>query len=128
MVDKVKIGTGGRLYRDSRPEVAEEEEMADSTVLSRLGRYFSGNETDHDDETEQSEAKPPWVVKPMHEEAKPPRDWQQGYSTALEVAGMAALSAAGFTLYLWLGLALLGICLIVMGVAIGLPQRNGPAE
>jgi hypothetical protein len=135
MVDQVvKIGTGGRLYADSRPEEGEEVNDAVPVEAEKprkrpawaAGIYEGADGTS--EEPEPKPAKPNHVVKPMYEPPKPPRDWRPFFSSLLEVVGMIALTAAGFTLYPWLGLAILAVCLITTGIAIGLPQRNGSTE
>jgi hypothetical protein len=39
-------------------------------------------------------------------------------ATLLQIAGLVALSAAGFVVTLWLGLAIAGVSLVVSGVAL----------
>lgn len=132
MVDNkmTKIGSGGRLYRDSRP--AEKPEVSEEPVKEGKRPPWAAasyENLDPDSPKPEPEQRMPWTVKPMVEpKPKPGRDWRQFHSTLLEVAGMGALSGGFAMLYQWLGLVVLGVCLIVLGVAAGLPQKEGPAE
>ena len=49
--------------------------------------------------------------------SKPAPDRRELVSTCLEIAGMTAMSLGFFMLYDWLGLIVMGLCLIVLGVA-----------
>lgn len=113
---KVKIGSGGRLYRDARVQEEKRAEESEAKV-----KDFQARIQDKIEQQVAPPSPPPWLVKPMMEEPKPKRDWQPYTSTALEIAGVAALSAGFGMLQLWLGVVVLGICLIILGVATGLP-------
>lgn len=121
-----KIGSGGRLYRDAR--VQDELRVEESAAKVK---DFQERIQDKIEQQVAPPSPPPWLVKPMMEEPKPEpkpkRNWQSFNSTALEVAGVAALSAGFGMLHAWLGVVVLGICLIILGVATGLPpgQRQG---
>lgn len=111
-----KIGSGGRLYRDAR--VQEEKRVEESAakvkdLQSRIQEKLEGQVA--------PPQPPPWLVKPMIEPTKPKRDWQSLNSTLLEVAGIGGLSVGFGLLHLWLGVVVLGICLITLGIATGLP-------
>lgn len=114
-----KIGTGGRLYRDAR--IQEETRAAESAAKVK---DLQDRIQEKIEQQVAPPSPPPWLVKPMHEEPKPPkpkRDWQSFNSTVLEVGGVAALSAGFGMWHLWVGVVVLGICSIVLGVATGLP-------
>ncbi len=120
MVDKLtRIGTGGRLYRDARPAPngdSVQEEPAEETPAPQPVRDYENP----------APPAPPWSVKPMHEPPAPPkpkRDWREFNSTALEVIGVGVLSAGFSMLYLWLGIVVLGACLIVLGYAASEPPE-----
>ena len=115
MDNVTRIGRGGRLYRDARKAGnGHSEEDADVKEVAAPA-----------DETKTDYSAPPppmpWTVKPMYEPPKPQRDWQEIQSTMLELAGIGVLTYGFSLLYLWLGLVVLGICLIALGIAVGLP-------
>lgn len=110
----IRIGSGGRLYRDARLKDVQRVEETEAKVKELLDKLPEDHPA--------PPSPPPWTVKPMHEEPKPPRDWQALNSTVLEVVGIGVLSA-GFAMWeLWLGVVVLGIGLIALGVALGLPN------
>jgi hypothetical protein len=63
---------------------------------------------------------PPWMKAGKIEappEPKPPFDWREAVSTALELAGIALLVTTGFLLAVWAGTLIAGLSLVVLGVA-----------
>jgi hypothetical protein len=63
------------------------------------------------------------VVKPHYQPPTPPKDWQQVQSTVVELIGIGTLTIGLGMLFPWLGIAVLGACLIVMGVLLGATSR-----
>jgi hypothetical protein len=49
--------------------------------------------------------------------SKPGADRRELVSTGLEVVGLVAFSAGFFLLHIWLGLIVMGVCLVALGVA-----------
>jgi len=56
-------------------------------------------------------------TKPQVEAVR--REWRGGISTVLELAGITSVSVGGFLVSPWLGCMMLGLLLIVLGVATG---------
>jgi hypothetical protein len=50
--------------------------------------------------------------------------WRDFGSTCLELAGITAITAGSWLIAAWLGLIVLGLCLILLGVATGLPRSQ----
>jgi hypothetical protein len=61
--------------------------------------------------------RPPVTVPPAQKPS--PAAWRATASTSLELGGIAMVSVGGFLISPWLGCILLGVLLIVLGVAIG---------
>lgn len=152
VADVTQIGSGGRLYKDAREkdnpppknapknapttksgrEKAREKERAtksEATVKAflkraeaNLGAALAGEDSSPLDDRPLPPAPPPWVVKPHYEEPEPKRDWAELQSTLLEVTGVAAASIGFGMMYLPLGVVVLGVCLLVMGFVLGLPD------
>jgi len=59
------------------------------------------------------------VPAPAEQVESRPRAVAGVVSTGLEIAGIAALSCGGFLVAPWLGCMILGVLLIVLGVAVG---------
>jgi hypothetical protein len=99
------LGNGGRLYAD--PEEPQGPDAFNDPI--RL--------------VPAPEPTPPVRTKPVKEEVvtkeKPPKDVRGGVSTALELAGIGAVTVGGFLVAPWLGCMLLGILLLLLGVAVG---------
>jgi hypothetical protein len=99
------LGNGGRLYAD--PEEPQEQDAFNDPI--RL--------------VPAPEPKPP--TKPVKQEVKQvseeksPKDVRGGVSTALELAGIGAVTVGGFLVAPWLGCMLLGVLLVLLGVAVG---------
>ena len=139
MVDHV-IGGGGRLYKDAREAQNGHDtihdtfpgEDDDGAVLpgpepnpEPKSKIHEHSEWQQGRVTAPNAPKPPWELEAPAEPPappKPPRDWQQFQSTALELAGVSVLTAGSWMLFPWLGLMVLGVCLILLGVAAGLPD------
>ncbi len=148
MVDKVKelsakISSGGRLYKDAR-EAAKEyggvddefddmlaaEEAAQKKELGAAQRKLMGaKKAKSIDDHPMPPQPPPWTVQPMTPDVAPPkpkRDWQEVRSTMLELSGISVLTVGFWMLYPWLGVVVLGFCLVALGVAEGLPAPRPP--
>ena len=109
----VRIGGGGLLYEDAREQA----------------RLIAGGPAE--DFTPDPPPPPP-PAKPIskHTTAEPPKitqknmptepdkgpDWREFFSTCLELAGITALTAAGWLVAPALGLAIIGVALILLGV------------
>lgn len=119
MVDKVtdintkinggpKIGTGGRLYRDAREREGQDDTSTPDPLIDHQAPSIVT----------------PWSVTTTDQAnaENGRRDWQQLIATLLQLAGMGLLSEGFAMLYPWLGMVVLGICMIVLGVATGLPS------
>jgi hypothetical protein len=50
-------------------------------------------------------------------EPKPPPDWREAVSTALELVGIGLLVTTGFLLAVWAGTLIAGLSLVLLGVA-----------
>lgn len=130
MVDTIKLGGGGRLYKDAREASNGHEPGEDDDGAVPPPAY----EPKLHSETLPNE--PPvqrWVVEPIlppepPETPKPRFDWRQLYSTFLEITGIGILSYGLSELYVWLGIAVFGACVIVLGVAVGLPTPPKPRK
>lgn len=112
MVDKVtalKIGSGGRLYRDAR------EKAGQSTIPTPAPSV--GHQAPPIPQPWTTSAVQPESVAPM----KSPRNWQQFYATLLQLLGMALVTAGVSLVFIPAGLIVAGICAVVLGVAVGLP-------
>jgi hypothetical protein len=48
-------------------------------------------------------------------------DWQQTAATLLQILGLVGLTCGFGLLAVWLGVVVGGVCLLVTGVALGLP-------
>lgn len=109
MVDNVKtIGTGGRLYRDSRVK--------------------NGTDKPPPSPIEDHPAPPanaPWVMRdmaPPPEPQKEPTDWRAIGSTIVELLGILLISGGVWAHCHWLGVVMLGVLVLVLGIAMGLPE------
>jgi hypothetical protein len=51
-------------------------------------------------------------------------NWRDFGSTCLELTGITAITAGSWLIAAWLGLIVLGLCLILLGVATGLPRGD----
>jgi hypothetical protein len=105
-----KMGMGGRLYKDARVKAGDDPEPTPEPKI----------------DAQAPKIPKPWMVQPIEpepiEKPKKERDWQQIQSTFLEVLGIL-LFAGGFGIWhLWVGVVVLGFCVIVLGVAAGLPE------
>lgn len=110
-----KIGTGGRLYADARKQAEDREAGAVPPHRETLGKP-----------KKRAETPPPSVVVPkVIPVPKEPRDWQQLTSTLVELLGITALTMGFWMLRPWAGLIVLGLCLMVVGFAYGLPTGKG---
>jgi len=117
-----RIGSGGRIYQDSRVE----DQMRAARAAGALDMAPWA------DRPEPSDNRPPPDPEPKQQEPEPAptpaptpaaepgarRDWdrRETASTVIELVGMVALAAGGFLIHVWLGLFIAGICLIVIGV------------
>lgn len=123
----LEFGSGGRIYRDSRPTEEEQEEeqepespavppppWADQPELPRKTKKQAAKES-------KEPQRPASVVRTVTppEPPKEPYDWRETISTMLEVIGMVCLSTAGFLVATWIGLVVAGICMLVLGMALG---------
>lgn len=128
----VKIGTGGKLYKDAREKEVRRQKQR-SVLVDKLG----ANENLEDEHKKL----PPYADRPepvkrpapqqpawgtastanVPEEPEIPRDWRGIISTTLELWGIAAITTGFWELADWLGPIALGVCLILMGVALGIP-------
>lgn len=119
----VKIGGGGKLYADAR--AADARELLDE---HRLNALLSPEPPPWADVPEEPEPpKEPSVVVPKNlpEPVKEPRvDVKEFFSTCLELAGITALSVAGWMVTPALGLAVIGIALVLLGVATSRAMRG----
>ena len=109
-VARVRIGGGKRLYKDARQDDPEEEQPKSKPKSVE----------DHP----APPSPPPWVVKPMTPEPEKPEpgtNWRSVFSTLLELVGIALMSGGLFLLAPWLGVTVLGVGVLLVGVALGLP-------
>lgn len=162
----MRLGSGGRLYKDAREANADRSNAAIAeAVHASSQRLLAAHEEDlsyrfpgEDDDgavrfdgegsTQQPDREPPqpkmhadtlpsepppqrWIVERVEPPAPPtppptPRDWRQINSTVLEVAGMGVLSYGLSMLWIWLGVATLGLCIILLGINAGIPPTPRP--
>ena len=113
-VSRPRFGTGGRLYRDAREVIQEaraEGMLADPPPWADAPAPEPA--------PREVQNPPPMKVGKIEApvEPKPPTDWREGVSTALELAGMGLLITTGFLLAVWVGTLIAGLCLVVYGVA-----------
>jgi hypothetical protein len=127
MTDNVRIGGGGRLYKDARE--ASNGHHATMPGEDTDGAYLPPKQ--HSDTLPSEPPQSHWVIAPIEPPAAPPappvsRDWRGFWSTLIEILGMFVLAAGLSLWHLWVGISVLGVCLIVLGVALGIPQpRRG---
>jgi hypothetical protein len=112
----LKIGSGGRLYADARKRDAKK----DGGEKEDLPRG-----ADRPDLPPQPLGPPaiPWIG-PTPPESET-RDWRGPVSTVVELLGAASFTAGFWLLAPWLGLVVLGSCLILIGVATGTTPISG---
>lgn len=108
------FGKRERLYADARkaenPEPAKEE-----TVAQRLTAVPPSEPL----VPPTPPRRPQKVEPPVAQERPRPEGWRATASTSLELGGIALVSVGGFLIAPWLGCVVLGVLLIVLGVAIG---------
>jgi len=105
----VTVGGGGRLYADARRE--------DEPTLS-----WPTPEDPDEDVYVEAEAE---EIEQHAETRRFPVDWREMWSNAVEFTGIGVLSAGFWLLSPWCGLVVLGLCLILIGMATG-GRRSPP--
>lgn len=105
MDNVIKIGGGGKLYRDAREPEPDKPESAPPAPPPQ--------------------PQPPWTVSavtPEVTEVVTGRDWRAVFSTAAEVTGAGMITFGVSMWHLWLGLVVAGIAMLAFGIAMGLPD------
>jgi hypothetical protein len=128
-----QIGGGGRLYADAR----EKESTARQRLVNLAAAALHEDDGDEDPDDEESVPLPPPIPLPVPpaqrlpaapKPQKTPRDWREVQSTILELIGISLISVGCWEIRPWLGLIVLGFCLILMGLALSgvtlIPQRR----
>ena len=111
------FGKRERLYADTRKaegdDTAKEEKAAEET-RQRLTAVPPS------EPLVPTPPRRPKAEKPMEIAERPrPEGWRATASTGLELGGIALVSTGGFLIAPWLGCVILGVLLILLGVAIG---------
>jgi hypothetical protein len=125
----VSFGGGGKLYADAR-EALEDQRRAEM-LLPDPPPWADEPEPPHkakkDKDGDKEPEKPVSVVTPKNlpePVGEPGFDWRELFSTLLELTGITALSVAGWLVHPALGLAIIGIALILLGVATSKVMRG----
>lgn len=121
-----KIGGGGRLYSDAREKADAEAAPPPPPVADQGERIRDFIKPPEPPLSSRGPSKPTPVVQPkVIKPPKPPRDWRGVISTVVELLGIAVLSGGFWMLTPWLGIVILGMCLIIMGIGLGI---TGPIQ
>lgn len=125
MENVTPIGSGGRIYADSRPKTGKKPPVDDREAQTRQAESKLFERIVDRLEREEKELKTSPQPRPVVEE--PPQDtvdWPAITSTVLEVSGAGLLAVSGWMITHWLGVMILGLSCILMGVATGMPKRG----
>ncbi len=131
----VKMASGGRLYRDARTkDEAERVKRALQATEELSARIDDVSDLDLPEDLPPGADRPEperppmqmpdWgtigpMIAPPPEPSPPPRDWREIRSTVLELAGVAVFAGGFWMLAPWAGIVVLGVCLILLGIAEG---------
>lgn len=116
------FGKRERLYADARRAEAEKRENAEKPEKAQgaTGKDHLSSVPSPEPLVPTPPRRPVQPAAPQPEQQKPrPEGWRSTASTALELGGIAVVSTGGFLISPWVGCIILGILLIVLGVAIG---------
>lgn len=122
------FGRGGRLYRNPEEDQEAELPYKEPDQPEKWVSPIERERQEHAERKARSErleaGKPKEKLKPSvvsiktpPPEPKPRRDLREPVSTIAELGGIIALTAGFFMLAPWVGLVVLGLCLVILGVA-----------
>jgi hypothetical protein len=118
------FGRGGKLYADARKN--EEDKEGTVTELPR-GADRPDPKPKKEERGEPAGPPPiPWIGPRPEDLKKPAFNWRGLFSTLLELLGTACVAAGAWRLAPWLGLIVLGVCLIIVGFATDAPLQVRP--
>jgi hypothetical protein len=115
----IQIGGGGLLYEDAR-------EAAAAAARARGMDSVTAEDFMPDAPPASEPPEPESIIAPstvrikMPEEDKPEKkgpDWRELFSTVLELLGVTALTVGGWLIAPYVGLFIVGVALVLLGVA-----------
>jgi len=139
-MSEIPAGWGSqRLYDHPEPPTAERIDLEEgpefpTQLPPTLDKLINGVDTmpnedpwlvGADEDEPPQPVKAPKAKKERREKAKKSRNHREIMSILLDIAGMMALSAGFWLIKPWCGLIALGLCLIIMGVAISRKPSDG---